>query len=323
MSMSEQFSKFGYEKLRIAKPGSKPRTVYRPSDELRAVHLGALADLRHLRIDMPFAYGGVRGRSLLDHVEQHAGHQQFYLLDLKDAFASVDISYLRAQMLHAVGPRSPISISKMRDFLLHEATIDGVDGLPLGLPASPMLFNIYCREMDHHIGKLCRNEGITYTRWLDDLTFSSSESPSHFDRPLRRAIRAIIHETPGMHVNDAKAKLLTGKKPVTITGLTVYPATATGDVKIAPSRELLETVRATFEEAGAILAAGHDLTEDDVALLNGYNSVLHMAGDPVESKSRAVRDFSEVYRALTRRAVLGSRRLTFSESEETLFDMST
>lgn len=321
--MSEQLPDRDYEKLQIGKPGSKTRTVYRPSDELRAVHHEVLAGLRHLRIDMPFAYGGVRGRSLLDHVEQHAGHQQFYLLDLKDAFASVDISHLRSEMFHAVGPKSPISISRMSDFIRNEATIDGVDGLPLGLPASPMLFNIYCRKMDQRLGKLCRTEGITYTRWLDDLTFSSSQSPRHFDRPLRRNIRAIIEETPGMKINDGKAKLLSGKKPVTITGLTVYPPGATGDVKIAPSRELLDAVRATLEEARAVLDQGGDLSEDDMDLLHGYNSVLHMAGDPVESKSRAVRDFSEVYRALTRRAVLGSRRLTFSESEETLFDMST
>lgn len=48
--------------------------------------------------------------------------------------------------------------------------------LPQGAPTSPMLSNLAMIEFDEEISKIATECGLTYTRYSDDLTFSTSES---------------------------------------------------------------------------------------------------------------------------------------------------
>lgn len=284
----------------------KTRQVWKPTDEVRSRHGEMLQTFRGLDIPMPHAYGGVRGKNLRDNVEPHRGNEAFYMLDIKDAYASVDIDHLRLQTDNVLWRmrRGPKVRKEVDDFIADEAVIDGVPGLPLGYPASPYLFNLYCRGMDGRLSYAFsqlpwgRDQTVTYTRWLDDLTFSAPDRHTLGERK-RRTIRDIIQEVPGFDVEPRKTKRhKLGKGAVTITGLSIYP-----DGRLTPAPALLDKVAKEFDAAEVVLREGGELTENELNTIHGFNSILYMAGKPERSGSRLVRTLNVRYQDIARRSL--------------------
>ncbi len=99
-------------------------------------------------------------------------------------------------------------------------------GLATGAPSSPDWFNLYAGVLiDIPLGAYCLKHGLTYTRYLDDITISSKNPIGHRlggkrkSRKVRDGIRAII-ESSGMAIHDEKAAahdIMRG--PVVINGI--------------------------------------------------------------------------------------------------------
>lgn len=275
---------------------TKARDIYVPTDEVRTRHEKMLRRLHALEIPFPHAYGGLPGFGVIDNVRPHQQSNYFYKLDIKDAFPSVDHEWLH-RTVHDTLVERRVQKSDIRDidhFVEQDAIIDGCPGLPLGYPASPFLFNVYCRPTDKAIGaglasrELFGMQVVKYSRWLDDLTFSS-QTP--IDEAHRKLLRKWVHMTPGFAINHAKSQRHSLERgPVTVTGVSLYP-----DRRMAPSPELLDKVRLQFGRMAEFIAAGVELTPEEIGAFNGYHSVLHMTGDPLKSRSAMVRRFGKQY----------------------------
>jgi hypothetical protein len=288
------------ELFTLTRDGStKVRDIYVPTDEVRMKHEAMLRRLHALEIPFPHAHGGLPGFGVIDNVRPHQQSNYFYKLDIKNAFPSVDHEWLQ-RTVHDMLVERRVRKSDIRDidhFVEADALVDGCPGLPLGYPASPFLFNIYCRPTDLAIGAglaLRKDFGyqvVRYSRWLDDLTFSSLQP---IDAGHRRILREWVHMTPGFEINHRKSQRHSlGQGPVTITGISLYP-----DRRMAPSPELLEKVRVQFGQMAELIAAGIELTPQEIGEFNGYHSVLHMAGDPLKSRSATVRLLAKWYNRL-------------------------
>lgn len=100
------------------------------------------------------------------------------------------------------------------------------DALPQGAPTSPALSNVVMRHFDQSIGRWCERRGISYTRYCDDMTFSS-------DKPLfvvYQKAKTILEEM-GFELNEKKTRFVTNANRQSVTGLTV-------NEKVAVSGEL-------------------------------------------------------------------------------------
>jgi RNA-directed DNA polymerase len=87
-------------------------------------------------------------------------------------------------------------------------------GLPQGTTTSPFLANLAFQPVDEKLTRFCNNHGITYTRFVDDLTFSA---PHEF-KSLTEDLCTFITEA-GFGIKRSKTCYYS--RPVEITGAVV------------------------------------------------------------------------------------------------------
>lgn len=104
------------------------------------------------------------GTSIKDNAKYHRKQPKLLTIDIRDYFGSITVKkvYLFFKKL---GYSKQVST-----MLANLCTLEG--SLPQGSPTSPMLSNLITKKMDNRIAGLCKKEGIRYTRYADDLTFS-------------------------------------------------------------------------------------------------------------------------------------------------------
>ena len=152
---------------------------------------------------------------------QHVDSRYFYQTDLRNAYGSVPLERL-AEILVSLKPKW--ELDDVKEVLARYCFEKGGVGLIVGALPSTKLFNIYAwRTIDVLLAefwpymndehKIFRKR---YSRYLDDLTFSS---PEPITDGVRRMIRQVI-EQAGFQVNHRKSTLLDLKRgPVVITGV--------------------------------------------------------------------------------------------------------
>lgn len=92
--------------------------------------------------------------------------------------------------------------------------------LPQGAPTSPVLTNIVCRKLDHKLNGVAKRFGLRYSRYADDITFSSMHNVYNDDGDFAKEVRRVISEQ-GFHVNENKTRLQRDGQRKEVTGLTV------------------------------------------------------------------------------------------------------
>lgn len=115
----------------------------------------------------PHIHGSVKGKSNISNAKCHRTKKFHFLTDLSSFFPSVTCSMV-FQSLREYGYSPDVAhiITKL-------TTING--HLPQGTPTSSALANLVGLKFDYPILELCKQHGITYTRYVDDLTFSCNE----------------------------------------------------------------------------------------------------------------------------------------------------
>ncbi|MBF0402085.1 MAG: RNA-directed DNA polymerase [Magnetococcales bacterium] len=92
--------------------------------------------------------------------------------------------------------------------------------LPQGAPTSPMLANLVCVKLDADLQKIAAREGLTYTRYADDMTFSGEVVDRAAAIRISREISiAVGHYGFGINLQKTSIAKNGGRKIV--TGLSV------------------------------------------------------------------------------------------------------
>jgi RNA-directed DNA polymerase len=155
-----------YSDGEITLRGKKRNYVRIEDQRLRAVQERILDLLRPSTEMLPdCVHGYVSQRSTVTNASQHTGAQFLQLLDIEDFFPSITEEMVE-QMLIRAGLRPEVA-----KFLLAFMTRNG--SLPLGAVTSPAVSNLVFAPLDAEIVELTAPRGIVYTRYADDLAFSS------------------------------------------------------------------------------------------------------------------------------------------------------
>ncbi|NQX02359.1 hypothetical protein HQ447_17005 [bacterium] len=136
-------------------------------------------------------------------------------------------------------------------------------GLPQGASTSPQLANLAAVRLDLRLRALGESMGFAYTRYADDLTFSSNERLAKVDA-LTSLVDEIVVDC-GFRLNGRKTKIMRAPATRRVTGLIVNTTTP----KVP--RSMLRKVRAMLHQQ-----AGGKLSEADIHRLRGYLSFVRM-----------------------------------------------
>ena len=193
--------------------GAKKRTIYAPSRQLSWVQ----NRIRHgLLLKLPVencVHGFVRQRGIVSNAHAHTSPRAWVMnMDLKDFFPSINPKRVHGFFVAAfnMDKRVAYDISKLTTFKDH---------LCQGFSTSPDIANFLSYRMDKRLMGLAAKNNLTYTRYADDLTFSSAD-PSRSVGAVKRKVTDIVNDE-GFTVNPSKVAVMRGNQRQKITGLVV------------------------------------------------------------------------------------------------------
>src|ERR1035441_1453555 len=168
-----KFNNNYYKSLTIPKANGEPRKLLCPSGDLKAVQGWILRNILNRVFISEYATAYVKNKNLLNNVYPHNGNKYFLCIDLKNFFPSINYPKVFS-IFNLLGYEKLVC-----HFLAGLCTKDGF--LPQGGVTSPCLSNIVCVRIDRRISGFTGKRNITYTRYADDMTFSSM-NPNLFKR---------------------------------------------------------------------------------------------------------------------------------------------
>ncbi len=176
------------------------------------------------------AHGFVAKRNTLTNASPHLHRAVVVNADLKDFFPSITFPRVKgvfqqlgyspaaATVLALLCTECPRTAVKYEDRALWVAT--GPRGLPQGACTSPALSNLVARGLDGRIAGLARKLGWTYTRYADDLTFSTDADGAPKTAWLLARLRHIVGEE-NFTVNEKKTRVQRPNSQQSVTGIVV------------------------------------------------------------------------------------------------------
>jgi RNA-directed DNA polymerase len=253
-----------YVEFEIPKATKGVRKISAPISELKLVQSRLAHVLQDCLMEIEkeqvsgenciISHGFKRHLSISTNGSRHVNKKWVLNFDLKDFFPSINFGRVRGFFM------------KNKHFLLEEkaATIVAQlachnNALPQGAPTSPVISNLIANHLDIRLSRVATKNRCTYTRYADDITFSTNKSdfpkgvaadrndgsPSG-DWELSKKIRSEVRRS-GFEINPDKTRMLFRRSRQDVTGLIV-------NTKVNVKRELYRQVRAQL----------HSFIKDDV-----------------------------------------------------------
>lgn len=198
----------------------KHRTICVPEPSLMRLQRWIAQNVLNAERPHPRSYAFTPCRSLIQAAEHHAGCRWLIKMDLKDFFESINerqvylvfrsmgygalLSFEMARICtrlpgaYTAGPTYNLSLGYKFRRSGH---------LPQGAPTSPMLANLVVRRLDRKLESISLKYGWLYSRYADDLTFSTKEKTGRGAAiSLVKIIEREVHDF-GLRKNPEKTSI--------------------------------------------------------------------------------------------------------------------
>ena len=229
-----------YENYVIKKKGGGSRRIFAPDYKLKILQkrLNYFLQAYYLCIKPAEVHGFVVNPrylgvhcNIVANASIHTGKKHVLNIDLKEFFQSISAKQIKNLFTSPYFNYNEHIATALTLLTTYRAI------LPTGAATSPVLSNFICRNLDADLKIFCRENGLHYTRYADDLTFSSDETI------LQDNIQNIIQliNKNGFEINKKKMRLQSSNRKQTVTGLTV-------NEKVNVDRKLLKKIRAMLHD---------------------------------------------------------------------------
>ncbi|MFL9905743.1 retron Ec67 family RNA-directed DNA polymerase/endonuclease [Paraburkholderia sp. RL17-337-BIB-A] len=226
-----------YTRFEIPKRHGGTREILAPTAELKLIQrrlsillqdCAAEINIAHKHAEdgtrFGIAHGFKRHHNIMTNGRMHVTRRFVFNADLHDFFGTINFGRVRGYFL------------KDQNFALHPSVATVIaqiacfdNKLPQGSPCSPVVSNLIAHSLDIQLVRLAAKNGLSYTRYADDLTFSTNKSSfpekvaspqdNHNWNPGADLERIVANS--GFSFNPAKTRLQYRDSRQEVTGLTV------------------------------------------------------------------------------------------------------
>ncbi|MHA3720464.1 retron Ec67 family RNA-directed DNA polymerase/endonuclease [Yersinia enterocolitica] len=266
------------------------------------------------------SHGFERKRSIITNAMMHLGKKYVFNIDLEDFFGSFNFGRVRGFFI------------KNRNFLLDPeiATVIAKiaccnNELPQGSPCSPVITNLITHSLDIKLAAIAKKNSFTYTRYADDITFSTRKSDFSSSIAKKQNNKYVISKRvrneiirSGFIINESKTRNQYKDSRQEVTGLVV-------NKKPNTKKEYWRLVRAQcnhlFKNGEFVEIIDSKETKGNINRLEGklnfidqidhYNRLRQ--GEKLNPKYHLKKDAIKKGQAKSRRYLHNSREKTFSK----------
>jgi hypothetical protein len=222
-----------YTNFKIPKKSGGTREICAPIEPLKSLQR-RLANVLYACCDeidkesglRSLSHGFRKGHSIVTNARPHHRRRYVLNLDLKDFFPTFNFGRVRGFFIK----NKAFELNKKVATLIAQIACHE-NALPQGSPCSPIIADLLAHLLDVRLAQLAKKERVTYSRYADDLTFSTNQKQF----PAALAARAdedgaewvlgdpLVSriENAGFAINPAKTRMQCRTSRQLVTGLTV------------------------------------------------------------------------------------------------------
>ncbi|RAR65396.1 retron-type reverse transcriptase [Pantoea ananatis] len=240
------------------------RVIAQPTKKIKEIQRTLVTYLKDFLPVHSSATAYQSGISIKDNANRHKGNDYLLKMDFQNFFNKV-----KPELFFEKLSKLEFNITKKDAALLHDFLFwkpgqkrSKTHILSVGAPSSPFISNFVMYEFDRAMNELCVSMGVVYTRYADDITFSTSSKGVLFVIP--RIVKALLAEhASGLTINESKTVFSSKAHNRHITGVTI---TNEGELSIGRKKK-------RYLSSLIFRYSLNELTEEEV--LNGKGLLSH------------------------------------------------
>lgn len=159
-----------YTEFLVAKRSGSFRTILAPDTALKIIQRKLSQVLYSVYEPKAPVHGFVPDRSIVTNAKKHAKKRFLLNIDLQDFFGTIHFGRVRGVFM-----APPYNCPEKVATVLAQ-TCCHYNMLPQGAPTSPVVSNMVCARLDSALRLLAKRTKSTFTRYADDITFSTTLS---------------------------------------------------------------------------------------------------------------------------------------------------
>jgi len=225
-----------YKIYTIPKRTSGKRVIAHPAKKLKLYQRTLITRLEPLLPVHDAAFAYKKNTGIKKNAQQHQKSRYLLKMDFQNFFHSIT-----PELFFKIVKTHNIELTEEDKYLLEQILFfcpskrtGGNLILSIGAPSSPLISNVVLFFFDQALSEACKKQGVTYTRYADDITFSTNIKNQLFEFPLVVKHLLVKHFSGQITINESKTVFSSMSHNRHVTGVTI---TNEGELSIGRERK--------------------------------------------------------------------------------------